>query len=110
MPPRSCHRPLQRAAARVVARFERGRPILEKVLGPDHPHVATSLNNLALLYKAQGDYARAEPLHKRTLAIKEKALGPDHPHVATSLENLAMLYLAMGRVAEAAAFLDRAMK
>jgi hypothetical protein len=27
-----------------------------------HAYVATSLNNLALLYKTQGQYAKAEPL------------------------------------------------
>ncbi len=73
----------------------------EKNAGPDHPNVATSLNNLAGLYKAQGDYAKAEPLFKRSLAIREKALGPDHPDVAVSLENLAELYRATNRWAEA---------
>lgn len=43
----------------------------EKTLGPDHPDVATSLNNLALLYNTMGDYARAEPLSERSLAIRE---------------------------------------
>ncbi len=62
---------------------------MEKALGPEHPHVATSLNNLAGLYRAQGKYAEAEPLLKRSLAISEKALGPEHPDVATSLNNLA---------------------
>jgi tetratricopeptide (TPR) repeat protein len=56
--------------------------IREKALGPDHPDVAASLNNLAELYRAQGQYAQAEPLYKRSLAIVEKALGPDHPNVA----------------------------
>ena len=37
----------------------------------------------AELYRAQGRYAEAEPLYKRSLAIREKALGPDHPDVAT---------------------------
>jgi TPR repeat protein len=41
--------------------------------------VAISLNNLAALYRAQGQYAQAEPLFKRSLAILAKALGPDHP-------------------------------
>jgi Tfp pilus assembly protein PilF len=50
------------------------------------------LNNLANLYCNQGQYAQAEPLHKRALAIREKALGPDHPDVAQSLENMAQLY------------------
>jgi len=61
---------------------ERVLAIREKALGLDHPDVALSLNNLALLYKAQGRYADAEPVYKRALAIYEKALGPTHPYVA----------------------------
>ena len=75
--------------------------IAEEALGPDHPSVATSLNNLAELYDTQGDYAKAEPLYKRSLAITEEALGPDHPDVATSLENLAGLYRATNRSSDA---------
>ncbi|MBO0237246.1 tetratricopeptide repeat protein, partial [Vibrio parahaemolyticus] len=71
--------------------------IREKALGPDHPNVAMSLNSLAGLYDAQGQYALAEPLYKRSLAIREKALGPDHPNVAMSLNNLAGLYGAQGQ-------------
>ena len=63
--------------------------------------MATSLNNLAELYRDQGQYAQAEPLYKRSLAIREKALGPDHPDVATSLNNLAVLYNAQGQYAQA---------
>jgi tetratricopeptide (TPR) repeat protein len=33
--------------------------IREKALGPDHPDVASSLNNLAELYRKQGRYADA---------------------------------------------------
>ncbi|MGH8500651.1 MAG: tetratricopeptide repeat protein, partial [Methylococcales bacterium] len=36
--------------------YQRSLAISEKALGPDHPDVATSLNNLALLYSAQGAY------------------------------------------------------
>ena len=63
--------------------------------------MARSLNNLALLYDAQGRYAEAEPLYKRALAIREKALGPDHPDVAPSLNNLAALYDPQGQYAQA---------
>ena len=31
--------------------------------GPEEPRLATSLNNMALLYSAQGRYAEAEPLY-----------------------------------------------
>ena len=81
--------------------FKRALAISEKALGPDHPDVAVSLNNLADLYDDQGRYADAEPLYKRSLAIWEKALGPDHPNVATSLNNLAALYHDQGRYADA---------
>src|SRR3954451_11488684 len=42
--------------------FQRALAIYEQALGPEHPHVATSLNNLAALYDSQGQYAQAEPL------------------------------------------------
>jgi len=54
--------------------------------------MATSLNNLALLYVLQGKYAQAESLHQRALAIREQQLGSKHPSTAASLYNLAYLY------------------
>ena len=48
--------------------YKRALAIREKALGPDHPDVAQSLNNLADLYRAQGRHADAEPLYKRALA------------------------------------------
>ncbi len=68
--------------------------------GVEDPRFATSLNNLAVLYKAQGRYAEAEPLYQRALAIYEKALGPDHPTTATQLNNLVVLYDTQGKYAE----------
>ena len=76
--------------------FVVGTSVYEQALGPEHPSVATSLNNLALLYHTQGQYAQAKPLYARALAIDEKALGPEHPKVATSLENIAALYRNTG--------------
>ena len=75
--------------------------ISRKTLGPDHPNVALSLNNLAGLYKDQGKYPHAEPLFRRALAISEKTLGRDHPDVATTLENLAQLYREVGHADKA---------
>ena len=36
--------------------YKRALAIREKILGPAHPHVAASLNNLAALYGLQGRY------------------------------------------------------
>ena len=78
--------------ARAVTVAQAALRVAEQDVGPEHPDVATSLNNLAELYRTLGDYAKAEPLYKRSLAIREKALGPEHPRVPTSLNNLAGLY------------------
>ncbi len=77
--------------------------------GPQDTRLATSLNNLAVLYRAQGKYAEAESLLKRALAILEKALGPEHPRVATALNNLALVYKAQGRYTEAEPLQKRAL-
>ena len=74
-----------------------------------HPDVATSLNNLALLYYTQGQYAQAEPLYQRALAIREQTLAPMHPDVGTSLHNLATLYCAQGQYAQAESLYQRAL-
>ncbi len=77
--------------------------------GPQDPRLATSFNNLALVYQAQGRFADAGPLYQRSLAIYEKALGPDHPDVGTSLNNLGELFYAQGRYAEAEPLYQRAL-
>ena len=69
--------------------IKRSLAIREKVLGPDHPDVARSLNNLADLYDGQ-DVRKAEQLFERALAVRERAVGPDHPDTARSLNNLAL--------------------
>ncbi|CAN0586242.1 unnamed protein product, partial [Ectocarpus sp. 12 AP-2014] len=71
--------------------YLRAIEIGEKTLGPDHPDLATWLNNRARLLKAQGKYEEAEPLYKRSLAIDEKVYDPDHPAAATYLNNWAWL-------------------
>jgi tetratricopeptide (TPR) repeat protein len=52
---------------------EEALTIAEKTFGLNHPAVATSLNNLAMLYEAQGKYAEAEPLYKRSMKIRERS-------------------------------------
>ncbi len=80
-----------------------------EVFGPRDPRLATSFNNLALVYQAQGRYIEAEPLYKRALVMLEKTLGTEHPEVARSLNNLAALYQAQGKYDEAEPFYKRAL-
>jgi hypothetical protein len=51
----------------------------EKVLGVEHPHMLTSMSNLALVLYRQGKYEEAESMNRQTLARGEKVLGAEHP-------------------------------
>ncbi len=86
----------------------RALAIWEKAYGPNHPDVATSLNNLANVYKDQGKYAEAADLYRRALANTEKALGPSHPDVV-HIPALAspMCIRSQGKYAEATELYQR---
>ena len=58
---------LYRAGAydRAVAVAQKALRVAERNVGPDHPDVATSRNNLAFLHQTRGDYDAAEPLYAR---------------------------------------------
>ncbi len=77
--------------------------------GEQDPRLATSLNNLAVLYVAQGNYAQAEPFFQRAITIYEKALGPEHPDVAAAINNLAELYRTQGNYSQAEPLYQRAL-
>jgi tetratricopeptide (TPR) repeat protein len=47
--------------------------------GEDHTEYADAISWLAHVYRAQGRFAEAEPLYKRSLAIRENALGCQVP-------------------------------
>jgi tetratricopeptide (TPR) repeat protein len=79
------------------------------MLGAEHPDTATSLNNLALLFKSQGDHDGARPLYERALAISEKVLGAEHPDTAITLNNLALLLQSQGDYAGARPLYERAL-
>jgi tetratricopeptide (TPR) repeat protein len=90
--------------------YERCLEKCEQRLGPDHPSVATGLNNLAQLLQATNRLTEAEPLMRRSLAIDEASYGPDHPNVAIRLNNLAQLLQATNRLTEAEPLMRRALE
>ena len=63
----------------------------QQLLGDNHPHVATSLNNLAHLYYSQVRYSEAEPLYLETINIFRERLGENHPHTQTVYQNYLMM-------------------
>ncbi|HET9255791.1 MAG TPA: FxSxx-COOH system tetratricopeptide repeat protein [Pseudonocardiaceae bacterium] len=98
----------QPASARLL--LERALRIRETAYGPDHPHVAASLNQLAWTLRDLGEPATARPLCERALRIRETAYGPDHPHVAASLNTLSEVLRDLGEPATARPLHERALR
>ena len=94
--------------SKAEALFKKAIFIREQVLGPGHPDIAQSLNNLGLLYYKQGRYEEAKPFYIRSLVIREQIVGSDHPDTAQSLNNLALFYQNQGRYEEAESLYKRA--
>ena len=74
---------------------------MQQALGPQHPDVASSYNNLANIVRAQGNLRQAKEYHELALAIREKTLGLQHPDVASSYNNLANVLNDQGDLKEA---------
>jgi tetratricopeptide (TPR) repeat protein len=81
----------------------------ERNFGPDHPNVATCLNNLAALLHDSNRLQEAEMLYRRALAIDEKSFGASDGKVATCLNNLAALLYDTNRLQEAEVLYRRAL-
>ena len=89
--------------------YRRALAMDEDIFGKDHPNVAGSLNDLALLLKNTNHLTDAEPLYRRALAIYEESYCTGHPHIATTLGNLAALLFATNRPMEAEPLFRRAL-
>ncbi len=80
---------------------QRALHIREQVLGPEHPEVAKSLTNLAVLSSVQGKYLEAELLVMHALEIVERTLGPQHPQTQAYHRFYGVILREMGREEEA---------
>ncbi len=68
------------AEARSLLR--RAIAINEKAYDADHPTLATSYSNLAVVEQTLGNLAEARSLLRRAIAIEEKVYDADHPDLA----------------------------
>ncbi|CAM9318329.1 unnamed protein product [Ectocarpus sp. 8 AP-2014] len=100
---------IQGKYASALPLFERSQAMQEKVLGREHPDVATSLNNRAGLLESQGKYDEADPLFARALQILAATVGEEHPNYAEALNNRAGLLMSQRKFAEAQPLFEKAL-
>ena len=72
----------------------------ERTLGPQHPDLANTLNNLGIVCEMANNPIDAEHYFRRAYTIATAALSPDHPFVVTSRQNLHDFCAARGRPVE----------
>ena len=72
----------------------------EQTLGPHHPDLANTLNNLGVVCEMTDNPIDAEHYFRRAYAIATATLAPDHPFVVMSKKNLHDFCAARGRPAE----------
>jgi len=87
----------QSAFAEAEQWYGQCRAIVEQRLGEQHPDVASSLNNLAVLYANQGRLTDAEPLLAQALERYQQLLGNQHPDTVMTRQSLEYLRQMMGK-------------
>ncbi len=91
-------------------RLSEAEPLMRRALaidegsyGPDHPRVATDLNNLAQLLKDTNRLSEAEPLMRRGVRILiefQHQTGHEHPNFRAGLANYQDLLQALEKTPE----------
>lgn len=78
------------------ANHETSLELLQNLLGLQHPFVAGSLLNLAVVYSRQGNYSNALKLYYQSLAILLEKFGPRHANVGRVFVTIATVNYKMG--------------
>ncbi len=81
-----------------------------RLLGPEHPAMLISLNNLAETLRAQGDLPGARALQEQVLEARRRILGPEHPAMLISMNNLASTLRAQGDLPGARALQEQVLE
>lgn len=69
--------------------------VAEETFGKNHAYYSASLENLALLYVADGRNEKAADLYEESFKVREGILGKNHPRLKDVLEKLEKCYEAM---------------
>ncbi len=81
--------------------YEKSIQIKEKILGGEHLLITADYNNLAEVYRSQGQNQKAEELYEKCLRICERELGEGHLETAVYYNNLAGVYEIRGEYSKA---------
>lgn len=72
-----------------------------RVLGAEHPDTLTSMNDLGLVLRMQGQLFEAEQLYRQALSIQLPTLGKEHPDTLITLNNIANVLRSQKKILQA---------
>jgi tetratricopeptide (TPR) repeat protein len=72
--------------------------------------VATSYNNMGLVFDSQGDYPKALEYHEKSLEIRLSTLGADHPDVASSYYCMGFVFDDQGDYPKALEYMEKCLE
>ena len=84
--------------------------LLNKEYGPNHPNIASCVNNMGLVLQDMGDLQGAKEFYEQALRIDKKEYGPNHPNMATLLNNLGLVLQKMEDLLGAQEHIGRALE
>ena len=93
-----------------MALYKRALDSAIEQFGENNSEVATSYNNIGLVYNSQGNYAKALEYCNKALEIRLSILGDRHPDVAMSYNNIGAVYKSQGNYAKALEYCNKALE
>jgi tetratricopeptide (TPR) repeat protein len=90
--------------------YNKSLKIIIESLRPNHPNIATSYNNIGLIYYNKGEYDTALDYYNKSLKIRIESLSPYHPNIATSYNNIGLIYDNKGEYETALDYYNKSLK
>lgn len=78
-------------------------------LAPDHPNIASCLNNIGLVYDNKKDYTNALAFYEKALVMYQKTLQENDPHIATLFNSIGLVYNSRRQYSQALTFCKKAL-
>jgi tetratricopeptide (TPR) repeat protein len=76
---------------KALSSHEKALAIKQQSLPANHPDLASSYNNIGLVYYSTGDYSLARPYFERAVDIGQQSLPSDHPTLKQRRKNLELV-------------------
>lgn len=89
--------------------FTKALEIRQRVLDPDDPNLADSINNMGLLRRRQGRAAEAAAFYEQAVALQRASSFRDDVRLARNIYNLASAYITAGQPANAKPLIEESL-